>query len=72
MANKINPQKLLLSKWTAVKPDKKELHFIVTELVENDEGEIIACMLEAIMTRNVSTLNWHELKNTDNWLMGWK
>ncbi len=27
--NKINPQKLLNSKWTAVKPVKKEKHFLV-------------------------------------------
>jgi tryptophan-rich hypothetical protein len=30
----INPAKLLLSKWTAVKPVNKEKHFLVTKLIE--------------------------------------
>ena len=34
--NKINPKKLLNSKWTAVKPTNKEKHFLVTE-IEFDE-----------------------------------
>ena len=29
--NRINPTKLLRSKWTAVSPVKKEKHFMVTE-----------------------------------------
>ena len=70
--NNINPAKLLLSKWTAVSPDNKELHVIVTELIKDDEDKVIACALEAIMTKNTYELEWHLLKNTDNWLMGWK
>ncbi|WP_198927950.1 TIGR02450 family Trp-rich protein, partial [Vibrio crassostreae] len=38
--NRINPKKLLRSKWTAVSPVKKEKHFMVTE-VEFEEGEVI-------------------------------
>jgi hypothetical protein len=30
--NKINPKKLLNSKWTAVEPKKGERHFMVTEV----------------------------------------
>lgn len=30
--HQINPKKLLHSKWTAVKPENKEKHFMVTEM----------------------------------------
>jgi len=49
--NRINPNKLLLSKWTAVKPRQKERHFMVTKLIRAENEEIIACELEAVITR---------------------
>ena len=33
-ARRLNPKKLLLSKWTAVTPHDKEKHFIVTGVIE--------------------------------------
>ncbi|MEZ8121272.1 TIGR02450 family Trp-rich protein [Vibrio splendidus] len=45
--NRINPKKLLRSKWTAVSPIKKEKHFMVTE-VEFEEGEVIRCLIYPI------------------------
>ena len=38
--NKINPGKLLGSKWMAVKPSNKEKHFIVSE-IEFDEEDLV-------------------------------
>ena len=70
--NQINPKKLLNSKWTAVNPVKKELHFMVTALLLNDDNEVDECMLEAIMTRRSEVINWQELKNSSYWLQGWK
>ncbi|MGI2209247.1 TIGR02450 family Trp-rich protein [Shewanella baltica] len=72
--NKINPKKLLNSKWTAVKPTNKEKHFLVTEIeIEFDEeGLVISCSIEAVMSKRVIPINWHDLKDEDLWLQGWK
>jgi hypothetical protein len=37
---KLNPRKLLLSKWTAVKPVNKEKHFLVRGLVKPVSEEL--------------------------------
>tara|TARA_R110002072_G_scaffold170701_1_gene324382 strand:+ start:968 stop:1180 length:213 start_codon:yes stop_codon:yes gene_type:complete len=69
--NKINPRKLLGSKWSAVTPQNKEKHFIVTE-VEFDEDEIvIACCIEAVMSKRSMTIDWHDLKDEGQWTHGW-
>jgi len=70
--NTINPQKLLHSKWTAVKPENKEKHFLVTELERDDAGTVMTCTLEAVMSKNTRVLNWRDLKDPAVWLQGWK
>ena len=70
--NKINPKKLLNSKWTAVNPVKKEKHFLVSELKFDDDGEVIHCLIEAIISNRSEPIDWKVLKNSDNWLQGWK
>ncbi|KAA8678715.1 TIGR02450 family Trp-rich protein [Vibrio gigantis] len=69
--NRINPKKLLRSKWTAVSPVKKEKHFIVTE-VECEEGEVTRCLIEAVMTKREEDINWRDLTDKEYWLPGWK
>ncbi|MGZ8184111.1 MAG: TIGR02450 family Trp-rich protein [Methylobacter sp.] len=69
--NPINPNKLLLSKWTAVKPENKEKHFLVTSVIKNDEEIIVGCVLEAVLNHNAYQLDWRELKNAGCWLPGW-
>ena len=70
--NNINPKKLLNSKWTAVKPENKEKHFLITELKLDEEGDVIHCLIEAIISHRAEPIEWEELKNVDNWLQGWK
>ena len=70
--NSINPRKLMNSKWTAVKPVRKEKHFIVTEIEFDDEGAVTTCMIESVMSKRVSNIQWKELKNQDQWIQGWK
>jgi tryptophan-rich hypothetical protein len=70
--NKINPKKLLNSKWTAVKPTKKEKHFLVTELEFDEDDNVIHCLIEAVISNRSEPIDWQELINTDNWLQGWK
>lgn len=70
--NQINPNKLLLSKWTAVKPKQKERHFIVSKLIRAENEDIIACQLEAVINNNIYEIDWQELKDSSCWLMGWR
>jgi tryptophan-rich hypothetical protein len=70
--NQINPKKLLNSKWTAVAPQNKEKHFLITKMKFDEECEVIHCELEAVMTKRSESIDWNMLKNSDNWLLGWK
>ena len=70
--NRINPEKLLLSKWTAVKPVRKERHFIVTKLFRSDDEQITGCELEAVINKNSYEIDWRLLRDPSNWIMGWK
>lgn len=63
---------MLLSKWTAIEPKNKERHFIITELIKDDEENIIACQLQAVINKNHYEMDWNELKDSKTWLMGWK
>ena len=56
--NRLNPTKLLLSKWTAARPRNKEKHFLVTELFRDDEGTVLEIELQAVMTRRAERLPW--------------
>ncbi|WP_288095237.1 TIGR02450 family Trp-rich protein [Pseudomonas sp.] len=69
--NRINPSKLLLSKWTAAHPQNREKHFLVTELIRNDEGEVLEVELQAVLTKRSEQLKWQALCNKDQWKFGW-
>lgn len=70
--NRINPRKLLHSKWTATKPQAREKHFMVTEVEFDDEGIVISCLIEAVLTKHARLIAWQQLKNSDVWQQGWK
>jgi tryptophan-rich hypothetical protein len=70
--NKINPKKLLNSKWTAVVSKNKEKHFMVTEIEFNEEQVVISCTMEAVISKRVFLITWSDLKEDNNWLHGWK
>lgn len=70
--NKINPKKLLSSKWTAVEPKKREKHFMVTELEFDEEGAVISCSIEAIISKRSIPIQWQDLKDMSHWVHGWK
>jgi tryptophan-rich hypothetical protein len=69
--NPVNPKKLLHSKWTALQPANKEMHFLVSDVERDDDGAIIHCEIEAIMTRRTFQIDWRELRNSDRWACGW-
>ncbi|WP_411381234.1 TIGR02450 family Trp-rich protein [Pseudomonas sp. MPB26] len=70
--NRINPAKLLLSKWTAARPRNKEKHFLVTEVFRDEEGIVLEIELQAIMTHRAQRLAWQVLQDADAWKIGWK
>ena len=71
--NPLNPKKLLLSKWTAVKPMYKRKHFLVSKVIlpEIPEAAIELIELEAVFDQSVQVIPWRDLKNTEIWLQGW-
>ena len=68
----IHPKKLLNSKWTAVNPQRKEKHFIITDVKFDDENNVELCLIEAIMSKREESINWRDLKDTSHWKQGWK
>lgn len=70
--NKINPRKLLNSKWTALNPAKKEKHFLVSEIEFDEEGIVILCYIEAVISKRSISIDWRDLKDESSWAHGWK
>lgn len=71
--NLLQPNKLLLSKWTAVKPIAKEKHFLVSKVVapELEGGKVEWIDLEAVHSKATRRLDWRELRDENLWLRGW-
>lgn len=70
--NRLNPRKLLLSKWTAAHPQNREKNFLVTELICDEEGTVLEVELQAVLTQRAERLDWQILKNNSEWQQGWK
>ncbi|MBN6776871.1 TIGR02450 family Trp-rich protein [Pseudomonas granadensis] len=70
--NRLNPSKLLLSKWTAAQPQHREKHFLVTELFRDEEGTVLEIELQAVLTKRSERMEWRVLKNAEQWILGWK
>lgn len=71
-SNRFNPEKLLLSKWTARQPQNREKHFLVCELLRNEEGELLQVELQAVLSRRNEMIDWRELRDSERWQIGWK
>ena len=70
--NRINPNKLLLTKWTAASPRHTERHFMVTRLIRSVDEKVIRCELVAVINNRVYEIDWRALKDSTTWIMGWK
>jgi len=70
--NKINPKKLLNSKWTAATPVNKEKHFIISDIEFDEDGIVVSCYIEPLMSKRPTPINWLDLKDDSRWLQGWK
>lgn len=75
-ASKLNPKKLLHSKWTAVHPSHKEKHFMVTKIIKPAEDmpqpTIEWVALVAVYTQRVQLVRWQTLLDSQVWLQGWR
>lgn len=71
--NPVQPKKLLLSKWTAVTPRRKEKHFLVIQVVAAEPpGESIEWVdIEAVFSGSVQRIAWRDLQNSERWRQGW-
>lgn len=69
--NPVNPKKLMNSKWTALRPRHREKHFLVTDVYLDDAGLPLTCLLEAVHSRREVELDWRDLKDAQQWRIGW-
>lgn len=71
--NPLHPNKLLLTKWTAVKPVAKEKHFLVVKVIlpEMPEDKIEWVDIEAAYSKNIRRIAWRELRDQSIWRQGW-
>lgn len=71
---RLNPNKLLHSKWTAVKPSHKEKHFIVVKLLlpEDASAPLEFIELEAVYSNRIQVIAWRELLDLEVWQQGWR
>jgi tryptophan-rich hypothetical protein len=71
---RLQPNKLLRSKWTAAVPVNKEKHFIVTALLLPEApGTLVDTItMQAVLTGRSFSLRWRELNDATQWLQGWR
>jgi tryptophan-rich hypothetical protein len=71
--NPLNPKKLLLTKWTAVKPIAKQKHFMVSRVIQPDlpTDPIVSVEIEAVFSKATQLITWRELQDCSVWRQGW-
>ncbi|WP_339843804.1 TIGR02450 family Trp-rich protein [uncultured Halopseudomonas sp.] len=69
--NRINPEKLMLSKWTAIRPQNREKHFVVISCQRDEDDNVTTVEIEAVLTRRSDTVPWQCLQDASKWRMGW-
>jgi tryptophan-rich hypothetical protein len=71
--NPLHPKKLLLSKWTAVRPERREKHFLVAEVLLPDppEAPVKWVELEAVHSGARRRVAWRDLRDATVWRQGW-
>ena len=71
--NPLNPKKLHLTKWTAVKPVAKQKHFLVSKVIKpelpNEPVEFVE--IESIFSKASQVIPWRDLQNDEVWRQGW-
>jgi len=70
---KLNPKKLLLTKWTAVEVVAKQKHFLVSRVLQPEDLSlpITEIEIEAVYSGNKQIILWRELRDSRRWKQGW-
>lgn len=73
MPTRLNSRKLPLSKWTAIHPQNREKHFLVTRIIEPDDPAlpIVEIELEAVYSKRRQIMPWQKLTDETCWRQGW-
>lgn len=71
--NPLHPNKLLLSKWTAVAPVARQKHFLVSRVLlpELPGAPVEWIDIEAVHSGAVRRIAWRELRDAAVWRQGW-
>ena len=71
--NPLNPKKLHLTKWTAVKPVAKQKHFLVSKVIKPElpNAPIEFVEIESVFSKASQVIPWRDLQNDEVWLQGW-
>ena len=59
------------AKWTALKPQQREKHFVVHSRIERAKGPIETVRLEAVRTKSLYTVSVTDLADVRYWRAGW-
>lgn len=55
-----------------MRPSNKEKHFLVTDLLRNDDGVLLQIELQAIHSKRNQWLDWRVLQDDQQWRIGWQ
>ena len=71
--NPLSPKKLLLTKWTAVKPVAKQKHFLISRVIEPEQltDPVERVEIEAVFSNAVQEIAWRDLQDDSVWRQGW-
>jgi tryptophan-rich hypothetical protein len=71
--NPLNLKKLLLTKWTAVKPVAKQKHFLVSRVIQPElaTDPVVSVEIEAVFSKAVQVIAWRDLQDDSVWRQGW-
>lgn len=71
---RLNPAKLLCSKWTAANLRDRERHFIVTKAIAPVPPAVLidTIEIEAVLSRRAVCVPWRTLLDSAQWLQGWQ
>ena len=69
----ILPKKLLLTKWTAVKPVANQKHFLVSRVIQPEQlsDPIELVEIEAVFSKATQVIAWRDLQDDSVWRQGW-
>lgn len=45
---------------------------MITNVEFDEEGVVVLCEIEAVMSKRTTSINWRDLEDNDRWVLGWK